>query len=246
MDGNELLPLFSSCTYLSAHCVQSDRRQVTRLNESSSIAPAKMKGISYCSMLSAENNVLLLFSGHAVQCLVVWMLCVGIGFVDADDDWEDFICFGKPTDTLIAHPTDCNLFFVCDGGVGYKNQCPQNAFFNPDTRECDTNYRCGRPSATTWPPHTDSTFYPNVTTPKPARNASTHTMKCPPDDTANVTMFANPSNCSEYYLCYYSKPMRFECPRRYEFSAADKACIPAEQSTCRVCLRRFYSSCAPF
>lgn len=162
------------------------------------------------------------------------MLCVGIGFVVGDDDWEDFICFGKPTDTLIAYPNDCSLFFVCDGGVGYKNQCPQNAFFNPDTNECDTNYRCDRPSATTLPPHTSSTFYPSVTIPKPATNASAHTMKCPLADTANVTMFANPSNRSEYYLCYYGKPMRFECPRRYEFSAADRACIPAEQFTSRV------------
>lgn len=171
------------------------------------------------------------------------MLCVGIGIVGAEDDWEDFICFGKPTDTLIAHPTECSLFFVCDGGVGYKNQCPRNAFFNPETNECDTHYRCDRPSASTLPPYTGTgpTSYPTVTTSKPTTNTSSQTTKCPRDDTASMTMFANPSNCSEYYLCYYGKPMRFECPRRYEFSAADKACIPAEQSTCRVSRRRPYT-----
>lgn len=162
------------------------------------------------------------------------MLCLSIGFAGADDEWEDFICFGKPTDALIPHPTDCKLFFVCDGGVGYKNQCPDNAFFNPEKKACDTNYRCDRPNATTAPPSTGSTSHPTSSTSKPPAGPSNHTIKCPPDDTANVTMLANPNNCREYYLCYYGKPLRFECPRRYVFSAADKACIPAEQSNCNV------------
>lgn len=163
------------------------------------------------------------------------VLCVGIELVCADDDWEDFICFGKPTDALIAHPTECSLFFLCDGGVGYKNRCPQNTFFDPEKKHCDPEYRCNPPNATTSIPHASTTAsYPNSSTSKPPMIPSNHTIKCPPDDTANVTMLANPINCNEYYLCYYGKAMRFECPQTYVFSTTEKACIPAEQSACDV------------
>lgn len=169
-----------------------------------------------------------------MQRRIVLMLCVGIAFVGTEDDWEDFICFGKPTDAVIAHPTECQFFFLCDGGVGRQKQCPPNLFFDPVKLECDPDYRCDHPNATKVPPYTDTTTSSNLPTSEPPTTATNRPIQCPPNDTANVTMLENPNHRSEYYLCYYGKARRFECPRRYEFSATDKACIPAQQSASNV------------
>lgn len=204
--------------------------------------------MDYLSFSFAEIILYFCFcfnaSAESVRCvaIVVLVLCVNFEFTSAEE-WEDFICFGHPTDTIIAHPTECNLFFECDGGVGSQNQCPPNSFFNPEINECDPNYQCNLPGSTT------TTSYPYITTPmkptKPTKptNASNHTIKCPTNDTTMVTFLANPNNCSEYFMCYYGKPLRFVCPRRYEFSAADKACIPAKQSTCNV---SYLCQCMPY
>lgn len=163
-------------------------------------------------------------------------LCMVAVVVGADDGWEDFICFGTPTDTPVAHPTNCSLFYLCDGGVGYKNQCPPNTLFDPAKLECHPNYRCSHPSSPDSPntSHESTTLKPTWTTLNPTSDVTKHAIECPPIDTPNVTMLANPTDYSEYYMCYNGKPMRFECPRRYEFSSTDKMCIPAEQRAAKV------------
>lgn len=39
--------------------------------------------------------------------------------------------------TFIRHPTNCQIYFICVGGVPKEQTCPADTAFNPDTRVCD-------------------------------------------------------------------------------------------------------------
>lgn len=151
----------------------------------------------------------------------------------------EYICFGKPTDTLIPHPNECNSFFLCDGGVGYKNTCPDNSYFNPNLGGCDPDYKdcisegdgttptSGFPTATTSQPTTETSDETTIPTSPPLPN-------CPPEDTNNLTFLRNPENCDEFYLCYYGKPILFRCSIGFHYSDELKGCVPPKEAKCIV------------
>ncbi|XP_077562611.1 uncharacterized protein LOC144178549 [Haemaphysalis longicornis] len=49
---------------------------------------------------------------------------------------------------------------------------------------------------------------------------------CPPVDhrDANATLFANPSNCSTFFICRQGMPLLFECPANLHFNDRLKVC----------------------
>lgn len=158
---------------------------------------------------------------------------------------EEFICFGKPTDTLLPHPTECNAFFLCDGGVGFKKTCPEKSFFNPKRNECDPNYEdCNSPGDTTTPDENSSsvaptlqpTNLPTLSTENPLRPTTTTKapLRCPTEDTNDLTFLPSRERCDEFYLCYYGKPILFQCAVGYHYSESEKGCMLPDEAKCKV------------
>lgn len=172
-----------------------------------------------------------------IACLLI-LLGTAAAF-EARTELEEFICFGKPTDALIPHPNECNSFFMCDGGVGYKHNCPNNTFFNPIDKQCDINYNCDYPP--TDQPTNDTiesnTLFPTLSTSSiilPSTPTAEVKIKCPSEDTRDLTFLRSRSQCNEFFLCYYAKPVKFECAGGYHFSEVKRACVPEAQSSCYV------------
>lgn len=166
---------------------------------------------------------------------------------------EDFICFGKPTDTLIPDPEDCGSYFICDGGIGKRSTCHPGIFFNPILGQCDPNYKdCNgadgggaetSPITPSFPftssptNSTQSTFFP---TPPliPVWSTTTATpqieKKCPENDTKTLTFLPSYEYCDRFFLCYYGKAIQFDCSGGYHWSQSKNACVPPHQSECQV------------
>lgn len=150
---------------------------------------------------------------------------------------QEYICFGKPTDTIIPHPNECNSFFICDAGVGLNNVCPEYSFFNPNKMACDPEYSCTDMS--TKPPSNQSSTISDSTTSYTTASSVIETLKCPSKDTQAMTFLAHPTRCNAFYLCYYGKPIKFECPIDYHFSKEQRGCVAKTQSKCNVSILIF-------
>lgn len=155
---------------------------------------------------------------------------------------EEYICFGKPTDTLVPHPHECNAYFLCDGGVGYKKICPDKSFFNPNRNVCDPNYKdcISTGNQTTpeeiWPTSTQLTSSPTSDATEGITTTTTQApLKCPVEDTNNLTFLPSRERCDEFFLCYYGKPVPFYCSLGFHFSEAHKSCAPPNEAKCVVC-----------
>ncbi|KAF8791777.1 peritrophin-1-like [Argiope bruennichi] len=40
-----------------------------------------------------------------------------------------------------AHPTDCQMYYLCDHGIAYPRRCPSDLHYNPELRVCDFSWR---------------------------------------------------------------------------------------------------------
>lgn len=160
---------------------------------------------------------------------------------------EDYICFGQPTDALIPDPEDCGAYFICDGGHGNRNYCHKGIFFNPILAQCDMEYKdCnseasigGSGSGTTnsWPPTIDdqvSTVVPPVASSTEQSISTDDHLDCPKTDTDGMTFLGSHEYCDRFYLCYYGKPMQFDCASGFFWSQQKQACVAPGESECRV------------
>lgn len=61
--------------------------------------------------------------------------------LDADYKIRDSRCLDKPKDVFhpiqFAHPNDCNAFYKCIDGFGYKVRCPATLHYYAEHNECD-------------------------------------------------------------------------------------------------------------
>lgn len=57
---------------------------------------------------------------------------------------------------------------------------------------------------------------------------------CSPEDTLELTYLASYERCDRFYLCYYGKPLPFDCSTGFLWSQMQQACVATEQSDCRV------------
>lgn len=177
---------------------------------------------------------------------IVLIVFVGPAFGFNPRAIEDFICFGNPTDTLVPHPEECGSYFICDGGLAKKNTCHPGINFNPILSQCDPNYNdCNGPhgpdtgGATSSSQNTtDTSTSPTLPTARPHTNSTSNEtaqqQSCPLIDTPELTFLPSIEYCDQFYLCYYGKPMRFDCSGGYYWSQSKKACVQPHQSECQV------------
>lgn len=205
-----------------------------------------MKGSHiFFSSLEWNNN----FRSYIIGLLRgVWLLLIIKMAVTRNRGIEDYICFGQPTDALIPDPEDCGAYFICDGGLGIRNHCHQGIYFNPILAQCDVDYKDCNATAgpeeqpTTSSPQTtgtgtSSTFFPPITIVPENNNSQTDDAiadTCPSNDTPDLTFLRSYEYCDRYFLCYYGKPIMFDCAGGYYWSQIKKACVLPQESECQV------------
>ncbi|XP_006614230.1 uncharacterized protein LOC102676226 isoform X1 [Apis dorsata] len=91
-------------------------------------------------------------------------------------------------------PTSCSNYLNCWDETVTEQSCPDGLFFNDVNLYCDYDYNvnCGnRPVPTPRPSLTDGS-------------------KLCPEPNGH---YRSATNCSEFYVCLYKKPIKFGCPR---------------------------------
>ncbi|XP_031776375.1 uncharacterized protein LOC100866250 [Apis florea] len=91
-------------------------------------------------------------------------------------------------------PTSCSNYLNCWDETVTEQACPDGLFFNDVNLYCDYDYNvnCGnRPMPTPRPSLTDGS-------------------KLCPEPNGH---YRSATNCSEFYVCLYKKPIKFGCPR---------------------------------
>lgn len=168
---------------------------------------------------------------------------------------EDYICFGQLTDAVIPDPEDCGAYFICDGGLGHRNYCHQGIHFNPILAQCDVDYKACNSSADPQVEQSTSSPLTSITggpvPERPTTESALHNVtltdasiaqKCPPNDTPNMTFLASHEYCDRFYLCYYGKPIKFDCSGGYFWSQAKTSCVPPQQSECQVRVAQYVTT----
>lgn len=118
---------------------------------------------------------------------------------------QDNPCVGFNVGDFAPNPLDCKLFYWCgENHEAISASCPPNMLFNPVTRLCDmaTNVQCQQ---TIQPPTTVSSAS-EVTVNEYCANAYNQQ---PNSD--SLIFLAHPSNCQQYYMCYYGKALLQQC-----------------------------------
>lgn len=124
---------------------------------------------------------------------------------------QNDLCFNKAVGEFVPNAMDCKKFFMCaENGEAVPASCPAHMYFNAETHICDTSehVRCQQ---TTLAPINPSAA-PETDTP-----ASSSVMEyClnaynQHSNSDSLIFLAHPSNCKQYYMCYYGQALLQEC-----------------------------------
>uniref|UniRef100_A0A1I8PVK9 Chitin-binding type-2 domain-containing protein n=1 Tax=Stomoxys calcitrans TaxID=35570 RepID=A0A1I8PVK9_STOCA len=109
-------------------------------------------------------------------------------------------CWGQH-DIFVADPYSCQRYFYCENGEGVQRHCQDGSMFNPNSRKCDSNYRC---KITLLPED-----YCNIV----------------PDG----VHIKDPLTNDGYHTCRNSKMHYEKCKKDHEFNAAKGKCEKAKK-----------------
>lgn len=128
----------------------------------------------------------------------------------------------------LPHPTDCNKFFKCLGGVAFEHLCPEGQHWSIDNNWCDFPENANCPLSTTESTGTtDGTINP-TTTPEPELHPD-----CPADDDKeNPTLLPNPTDCSKFFKCLEGVAFEHDCPEGQHWSVVNSWCDFPENANC--------------
>ncbi|XP_055620278.1 uncharacterized protein LOC129764806 [Toxorhynchites rutilus septentrionalis] len=134
----------------------------------------------------------------------------------------DITC--SPTDdpaspTLIPHPHDCTVYFICVAGEPIKQVCPEGTEFNGNHCDMPENAEC--------PPATGS----KVNFPFPHYSkASVESEKC--SGNVGIKYIPDSEDCMYYYMCMNDKAVRYSCEKGLIFDEELLKCDNPESAVC--------------
>ncbi|GFS27911.1 peritrophin-1 [Elysia marginata] len=130
---------------------------------------------------------------------------------------------------LYADPDDCTKFYMCSGGVNIPMSCPANLRFSNVNMTCahpgSVHDTCGNPNPNPNPPtpaaSTSSGSGPSSTTPNPyaAKN------QCPKGPNPPPHLYADPDDCSQFFMCSNGVNILLACPSGLHFSNYRDTCV---------------------
>ncbi|GFG36083.1 hypothetical protein Cfor_03658 [Coptotermes formosanus] len=126
--------------------------------------------------------------------------------------------------TLIPNPNNCSAYYECDNGVPVPMGCPDGLYFCNESQICTwvwepgCTFDCKAPQ--TNPVLAEQIYIPAA---DPV---------CPEQADKNLTLIANPNNCSAYYECDNGLPVPMGCPDDLQFCSEKQICTWALDADC--------------
>ncbi|XP_037904525.1 fibrillin-3-like [Hermetia illucens] len=127
-------------------------------------------------------------------------------------------CGNYPNGTFIQNLNDCRGYYLCLNGRTISGSCGDNEYFDTHEGTCKVG-NC--PTDVTEAPVTESVI-------------------CSPE--CYGTYVADPTDCSNYYICYFSIPVRQTCPDGQYFDTANRVCS-ADRGQCKLTARDISPVC---
>ncbi|EAU77159.2 AGAP010466-PA, partial [Anopheles gambiae str. PEST] len=116
--------------------------------------------------------------------------------------------------TFIPDATDCRKYFICVGGSGIEQICPEGTSFNPSLNVCDLPDRVQCPAV------------PVLLQASQASNGAL----C--QNNRGMTFEPVPNKCSSYIMCLNSLPYEMSCPPGKSFDKTAKLCMNTGEAKC--------------
>ncbi|KAG5333631.1 PE1 protein, partial [Acromyrmex heyeri] len=138
--------------------------------------------------------------------------------------------------TNIPHETDCNLYYVCENGVGILKKCSPNLVFNPILKVCDfpENYVCKVTH--------DKNNIKKID--KIVQNLDPFTCigTCPEEDPDYAVLLPN-DDCKKFCMCSGGVAWIQLCPEPLYFDSVEKICKKKKDAVCGI---RLYNQDSSF
>lgn len=120
-----------------------------------------------------------------------------------DDDREECPDEGIK---LISHPTNCEKYILCFGGVEIERECPGGLHFSRETRSCVDPDEAG---------------------------CEEGKKECPDeDDPDNLVFFPNSEDCSKYFVCFGGEKISLSCGVGLHWNADEETCMDKSEAGC--------------
>ncbi|XP_050079704.1 multiple epidermal growth factor-like domains protein 10 [Anopheles maculipalpis] len=115
------------------------------------------------------------------------------------------VCYNQPDGLIIAHPTLCEIFILCQGGSVMIRSCPDREILRPDAQSCV-------------PGDVNTCLYDSID------------RMC--ENKADFTRYPHPTNCSLFVECQGQNALVQSCPNGSVYHAGTQSCIPGNDETC--------------
>ncbi|XP_012937210.1 uncharacterized protein LOC106011594 [Aplysia californica] len=137
-------------------------------------------------------------------------------------------CDGLPDGTYLTDPYDCHLYYRCMYGEARHGRCPDDLVWNDVSMACDhvINVDCsgrGHQTVTGSTSGVTSSDYPSPTPTTPG-------FLCP--SSVSSGYYADPGNCSHYFLCTYGIATAMQCGGDLLFNPITANCDQADNVYC--------------
>ncbi|KAK3752252.1 hypothetical protein RRG08_064273 [Elysia crispata] len=146
----------------------------------------------------------------------------------------------NPSDFLYADPDDCSQYFSCSHGVNIPMPCPVGLHFSNTLQFCtypDSIFdTCGRTTAS--PVSTSSSApspapssssapstAPNSNSVQASPNPHAAKNQCPQGPTPPTHLYADPDDCSKFFMCSNGVNILMSCPADLHFSNRKQTCV---------------------
>lgn len=157
----------------------------------------------------------LCYLNHLVSASLVLLLAAAVLADDRCPPQDD----PEQPPVLLAHPTDCDKFLICNHGTTVVSKCPPGLLWNDSQKQCDypSQAQCA-PGVT---PNTEPA-------PKPSPN-------CPPEyDPDHMVYIPHETDCGKYYICDpYGVELEQTCPSGLHWNPVVNYCDFPELAQCK-------------
>ncbi|KAM7357920.1 putative chitinase 10 [Cochliomyia hominivorax] len=147
---------------------------------------------------------------------------------------QNSLCLNQAVGDFVPDLNDCKKFYMCvENGEAVPASCPSHMLFNADTHICDTsdNVRCQQITPATSPTFTT----PSTSTESPVSAVAEHCLNAyqqqPNSD--SLIFLAHPSNCKQYYMCYYGHALLQECSTDLQWNSRIGKCDLPLNAKCK-------------
>ena len=124
------------------------------------------------------------------------------------DGLPNSFCIGKTEGGIYSHPSECNQFVTCVGGIPRVTTCPPTLKFNAQIVACD------------WPYNVECNQGPVVTTARPAQFC----------DGKENGWYPHPTYCNRFYTCFSQNTYERVCEAGWNYNPDIRRC--SQDYTC--------------